>query len=224
LTTKSIRWPRLIWTVLVTLYFINFFKNLFHDALDGQAWMPVLFFASFTLWMAFEYYFRSPFFQSGVVEPPRLGKTLFALFYYPFLGYCVGDNVWWHWTQFPGLYPLVNLLGVALFLLGAWVRLTSLRTLLRSPSGRFVRSGLFRTVRHPRYLGTLLQLLAVPLVFTSWLGLLLALVIGLPLIALEIRTEESGLERSFREEFNAYRQSVPALIPRLSRKRPAVNG
>jgi protein-S-isoprenylcysteine O-methyltransferase Ste14 len=214
-TTKTIRWTRLLWTVLVTFYFVIFFRNLFRDALSSQSWLPVLFFVCFTLWMAFEYYFGSPFFQSGVVEPPRLWKTLFALFFYPFLGFCVADNVWQHWTQFPGLYPLVNLLGVALFLVGAGLRLSSLRTLLRSPSGKLVRSSLFRFVRHPRYLGTLLQMLAAPLVFTSWLGLLLALAIGLPLILLEIRAEESGLRQSYAAEFDAWRQTVPALIPRL---------
>jgi protein-S-isoprenylcysteine O-methyltransferase Ste14 len=214
---KRIRGGRLLWTLFVTLYFVNFFHTLFSDALGPRALLPIIFATAFTLWMAVEYYFESPFFQSGVVEPSQLWKGLFALFYYPFVGYCVADNVWTHWTPMGALSPWVNILGITVFLLGAGLRFNALATLLRTSEKKLVRAGLFRFTRHPRYLGTLLQMLAVPLVFSSWSGLLLALAIGVPLMLVEIRHEESRLLARFPDDFPAYQQATPALFPRFRR-------
>ena len=50
--SNNIHWKRLIWTVVVSLYFIIFFRNMFHDALDGGAGLPVAFSWLFTVWMA----------------------------------------------------------------------------------------------------------------------------------------------------------------------------
>jgi protein-S-isoprenylcysteine O-methyltransferase Ste14 len=204
--------------VVVSLYFIIFFRNMFHDALDGGSGLPVAFSWLFTIWMGIEYYFGSPFFQSGIVEPSQLWKGVFAFFFYPFLGYCAADYTWTHTTQLAFLSPYINIVGIAGFVLGAYLRLDSLRTALRVPGGKLLRSGLFRKVRHPRYLATLVQMLAIPLVFSSWLGLLLALAIGLPLIWAEIRSEEARLESTFKADFAVYQRSVPILIPRARRK------
>ncbi|MEO0108663.1 MAG: methyltransferase [candidate division WOR-3 bacterium] len=209
---RAIRWKRLVWTLLVTFYFINFFRNLFRDALPGLSWLPLLFFIPFTLWMAVEYYFGSPFFQSGLVEPSQLWKGLFALFYYPFLAFSVADFIWLHWGQITRVVPYLNILGVLIFLLGSYLRLATLRTLMRAVPGRLVHHGLFRIVRHPRYLGTLVQLLAVPVTFSSWLGLVICLAIGLPLVLKQIAVEETRLTENLGDELAAYR-NLPALIP-----------
>jgi len=214
---KRIRGGRLLWTLFVTLYFVTFFRTMFSDAMSGKALLPTVFAIAFTLWMAVEYYFESPFFQSGVVEPSPLWKGLFALFYYPFLGYCVADHVWTRWTQMGPLSPYVNVFGIAVFLLGTALRFTTLATLLRTSDKRLVRSGFFRYARHPRYLATLIQLLAVPLVFSSWSGLLLALAIGLPLTMAEIRHEETRLLARFPDDFLNYQKAVPVLIPRFGK-------
>jgi protein-S-isoprenylcysteine O-methyltransferase Ste14 len=190
---------------------------MFHDALDGRALLPTIFAIVFTLWMAVEYYYESPFFQSGVVEPSQLWKGLFALFFYPFVGYCVADHVWTRWTQMGPLSPYVNVLGIAVFLVGSALRFETLATLLRTSDKRLVRSGFFRYARHPRYLATLIQMLAVPLVFSSWSGLLLALAIGLPLLLVEIRYEEARLLVRFPDDFPNYQKAVPVLLPRFRR-------
>lgn len=214
-----LRWRRLIWTVLVSFYFMIFAWNLFNDALPGNSSVPIAFFFCFTLWMAVEYYFGSPFFQSGIVEAAPVWKSLFAIFFYPFLGYCVADYTWSRWTQIPFVQPYLNVLGIMIFAGGSVIRLSTLFQVLRAPAGRLIRSGLFRQVRHPRYLGTLVQMIAIPLVFGSWLGLVLAMAVGLPLILAEIRTEERGLLATHPDEYVSYQQAVPALIP--GRRTPA---
>jgi protein-S-isoprenylcysteine O-methyltransferase Ste14 len=216
---KRIRWKRLLWTVLVTFYFLVFFRNLFTDALAGRSWLPTWFFSVFTIWMAFEYYFGSPFFQSGVIEPAVLWKSLFALFYYPFVGYCVADFTWTGWTRISPLVPWLNILGVLIFMFGAALRLLTLRTLVRAQPNRLVRSGLFRFVRHPRYLASLVQLIAVPLAFSSWLGLVLALGLGLPLLLRQVGLEDTRLRNAYGDDFAAWQQNVPKLIPGFGARR-----
>jgi len=215
----KIKWKRLIWTLLVSMYFIVFFRNMFRDALGGNHLLAVVFSTAFTIWMAFEYYFGSPFFQSGIVEPPRLWKGLFALFFYPFLGYCAADYTWTHTTQLSALSPYLNMAGIVVFLVGGYLRLSTLNTAMHAPAGRLLRKGLFQTVRHPRYLATLVQVIAIPLVFSSWLGLLLALVIGIPLVWAEVRVEEAEMAAAWKVDFANYQQVVPALIPKLGRRR-----
>jgi protein-S-isoprenylcysteine O-methyltransferase Ste14 len=215
---RSIKWKRLIWTVLVSIYFIIFFRNMFRDALADNSLLALVFSTAFVLWMAFEYYFGSPFFQSGMVEPPQLWKGIFALFFYPFLGYCAADYTWTHTTQLGFLSPYINVLGIALFVFGGYLRMATLYTAMHAPAGRLLRRGLFQSVRHPRYLATLVQIVAIPLVFSSWLGLVLALVLGLPLILIEIRAEEGRMSAAYKDEFVAYQQAVPILIPRFGRR------
>jgi protein-S-isoprenylcysteine O-methyltransferase Ste14 len=225
------RTGRLVWTVLVTIYFLVFFRNFFADALPVGYALSLVFACAFVLWLAVEYYLGSPFFQSGVVEASALGRGVIAFFVYPYLGYVVADRVWWHWTQLP-LPPVVAwVLGMLLFGAGVYVRLVSLFDLVRLarvPAGRKQGRGrpqehrltaqrLQRLCRHPRYLATLLQLVGAALVFNSWGGLVLVVAIGLPLVLLQVRHEDRGLSAMLKGDFRSYADRVPLLWPRLRR-------
>jgi protein-S-isoprenylcysteine O-methyltransferase Ste14 len=228
------RASRFIWTVLVAFYFVVFFRNLLADALPQDTAVPLAFAVAFVLWLAVEYYFGSPFFQSGVVEHSALWRGVFAFFVYPFIGYVAADFIWWHWTQVPAPAALAGIVGLAVFGLGTYVRLATLAGLLRimqvkpAPAGKkgavdqitiperkFVGLRLQRLVRHPRYLGTFAQLLGAAIVFRSWGGLVLALVLGLPLLLLQARHEDARLGGLLKAEFAAYAARVPEFWPRF---------
>jgi protein-S-isoprenylcysteine O-methyltransferase Ste14 len=78
-----------------------------------------------------------------------------------------------------------------------------------------VRRGPYARVRHPIYLGMLLFLLALAVALGHWLQL----VIGLPLFfagtVIRTRIEDQLLEQAFGDVFRDYRDSTPALLPRL---------
>lgn len=78
-----------------------------------------------------------------------------------------------------------------------------------------VRSGPYSRVRHPIYLGLLFFMLGLAVAYGHWLQLVIA--VPLYLAGTRIRTsiEDSLLERRFGEVFRDYRNSTPALIPRL---------
>jgi len=229
---KRFKVGRFIWTVLVTLYFFVFFTNFFRDAIPDRMTLPVLFAYLFVLWLSLEYYFGSPFFQSGVVEHSAFWRGIFAFFVYPFLAYVAADFIWWRWTQIPVPVAVTGFLGLAVFGIGTCLRIGTLFGLLGIaqvkppargskeetlllPEKRFVAFRLQRLARHPRYLATFIQLVGAALVFRSWGGLLLAVVLGLPLLLVQARYEDARLRDLLKNELKTYTETVPAFWPRF---------
>jgi protein-S-isoprenylcysteine O-methyltransferase Ste14 len=77
---------------------------------------------------------------------------------------------------------------------------------------RLVTDGLYRHVRHPRYLGTMLFASGLALVFRSWVAVALCGAICL-ILAWRIRDEEALLRREFGAEWDAYARRSRRLIP-----------
>ncbi|MBS4015891.1 MAG: isoprenylcysteine carboxylmethyltransferase family protein [Candidatus Latescibacteria bacterium] len=216
-SAKKLNFWRLVWTLFVTWYFINFSRNFFNSLTSDKAQIPVVFFIILVLWMTLEYYFASPFFQSGIVVMHGWLKLFFSLFFYVMAIYSITDYVSLNWTQVSFAYPYLNIAGLIVFALGVLIRLATLFHLLNQPQNKLVRSGLFNVCRHPRYLGTLLQIIAIPLIFSSYLGLIASLIFGLLLIYLEMQAEEQVLSKQYKDEYIEYQKHVPFLFPNLER-------
>jgi len=229
------RLGRFIWTVLVTFYFLVFFRNFFQDALPGRNGLPLLLAVIFVLWLALEYYFGSPFFQSGVFEHSAFWRGAFAFFVYPYLGYVAADFIWWHWTQLPIPAAASGAVGLLAFAAGTFIRLDTLFGLLGIaqvkpaqpgkgskqpdpvliPEKKLIALRWQRFSRHPRYFGTFLQLVGAALVFRSWGGLVLALAIGLPFIWVQVQYEDRRLRGALKGDLQSYPTSVPEFWPRF---------
>src|SRR5215469_13031888 len=105
----------------------------------------------------------------------------------------------------------IRWLGVVLFAAGGALRLWPVFVLGRRFSGlvaiqpghRLVTSGICRAVRHPSYLGPLVNSLGWALAFRSVVGVLLTALILPPLVA-RIRAEERLLHARFGLEYDAY--------------------
>jgi protein-S-isoprenylcysteine O-methyltransferase Ste14 len=80
---------------------------------------------------------------------------------------------------------------------------------------QLVRTGPYARVRHPIYLGMLLFLLAMSVALGHWLQLIAAVPIFLIGTIIRTRLEDALLEQQFGGAFRDYRNSTPALIPRL---------
>ena len=83
------------------------------------------------------------------------------------------------------------------------------------PENRFVALRLQKLARHPRYFATFIQLIGAALVFRSWGGVVLAVVIGLPLLLVQARHEDAHLKDLLKNELKAYTANVPAFWPRF---------
>jgi protein-S-isoprenylcysteine O-methyltransferase Ste14 len=78
-----------------------------------------------------------------------------------------------------------------------------------------VTSGPYARVRHPIYTAMLLLLIGTGLAMSSLPRLVVALIVFAIGTTQRVRIEEQLLENSHGEEFRAYRERVPAVVPRL---------
>lgn len=84
---------------------------------------------------------------------------------------------------------------------------------------RLVTLGIRSRIRHPVYLGHLCELFA----WSVGSGLLVCFVLtGFAILtgAIMIRMEDAELERRFGDDYRAYRNSVPAIVPTRTRYNP----
>jgi len=116
----------------------------------------------------------------------------------------------------------VRWIGVVLYLAGGVLRLWPVFVLGRRFSGlvaiqpghTLVTDGIYRIVRNPSYLGLLVLSLGWALAFRSVVGVVLALINIVPLVA-RMRSEEALLHAQFGEQYDAYRRRTWRLVPGL---------
>ena len=116
----------------------------------------------------------------------------------------------------------VRWLGVVLFAAGGALRLWPVFVLGRRFSGlvaiqpghTLATSGIYSVIRHPSYLGLLVNSLGWALAFRSGVGVLLTALLIPPLLA-RIHAEERLLQTQFGAEYDAYRSRTSRLIPGL---------
>jgi len=119
------------------------------------------------------------------------------------------------------LSPFVGYLGCLVIVGGLVVRLSAIRTLGRQftytvsivEDHRIVDTGIYRRVRHPSYLGTLLCLLGLGLALQNWISLIILLVVPLAAIRYRISVEEQVLVDHFGEQYAEYCRRTKRLIP-----------
>src|SRR6266496_4134582 len=114
----------------------------------------------------------------------------------------------------------IRWLGVVLFAAGGALRIWPVFVLGQRFSGlaaiqpghTLVTSGVYRVIRHPSYLGLLINSLGWSLAFRSAVGVLLTVLLILPLLA-RIKAEENLLHSQFGDDYNTYRSHTWRLIP-----------
>ncbi len=213
---SGIHWGRLLWTVFVVLYLISFTKNLFGDVAGSQAAIPVIYFTLWLAWLGMEFYLNALFFQSSLV--PRFNpwlKAAFAVYFYGLQGLAGWDA--FSGTQIHFVYPLFNIIGLVIFAAGIIIRLWSLITYLRlKDRQKILSSRPWQMSAHPRYIGMLGIMFAVPLVFFSPWAMLATVVLGLPLWYLSIRFEKRELVKKWGKIYEDYCKTAPLRL-RLKR-------
>jgi protein-S-isoprenylcysteine O-methyltransferase Ste14 len=130
------------------------------------------------------------------------------------------------YTDRKGVWTLdgdsIRWLGVALYAAGGALRIWPVFVLGRRFSGlvaiqpghTLVTSGLYGRIRHPSYLGLLVNALGWALAFRSGIGVLLTALMLAPLLV-RIRAEETLLCSQFGARYDEYRRRTSRLIPGL---------
>jgi len=133
------------------------------------------------------------------------------------------DAVLLRWSTIDPALSVVQFAGVPFVVLGLIARVVARLTLGKefSPvvqttdSHKLVTAGIYEIIRHPAYLGMLCLVIGFPLCFGSIVGLGIAFVVGVPVLAYRIQVEERALRAWFGEEYEEYSKKTNRLIPYL---------
>jgi protein-S-isoprenylcysteine O-methyltransferase Ste14 len=122
------------------------------------------------------------------------------------------------------------ILGFCIFFPALFLRLSAVRALGgvldtnifagESPPGqkKLVRRGPYKYLRHPIYLGTILECLSIPLAYSCRYTFLFALLFCLPLLVARAYLEERESEKIFGQDYLKYKSEVKAFLPLPFRK------
>jgi protein-S-isoprenylcysteine O-methyltransferase Ste14 len=132
-------------------------------------------------------------------------------------------KAWELGRQPENLYTLstLNILGLALFIIGLTIMIVGQVTLRRNYSGsvvirvdhQLITHGIYRFTRNPIYLGLIMVVVTgLPVFAASMYGFLISLVL-IPIILNRIRLEEELLTEEFQDAFQKYKETTKKLIP-----------
>jgi len=115
---------------------------------------------------------------------------------------------------FPARLEPIRYAGLLFVTLGGLLRLLAIRTReIAQSEGRLAASGVYRSIRHPEYLGILLLLFGLSLAFRSGIGLLVGL-FWTGVIVIRIAREEARLASGV-PGYDRYRAKTDRLICRV---------
>ena len=114
--------------------------------------------------------------------------------------------------------PLTGLALIAAGLVVRWIAILSLRRQFTvdvaiTSGHRLIKGGIYRSVRHPSYTGSLMSFFGLGLCFASYLTLLVIFVPIFSAFLYRVRVEEKALTGAFGEEYVQYCSSTKRFIP-----------
>ena len=112
-------------------------------------------------------------------------------------------------------------LGCLLMVGGMVLRWTAIATLKKQftvdvaivEGHELVDTGVYRLVRHPSYLGSLITFLGLGMAWENWISLVVVLVLRISATTYRIAVEEKVLVGHFGDAYMAYRKRTKGLIP-----------
>ncbi len=115
--------------------------------------------------------------------------------------------------------PWLAAVAFVFFIIGQALRYAAILTLgprwtvrvMTLPDEPPITRGIYRHVRHPNYLGVILEIVAVPLLHTAYLTALMFTLANAALLAVRIRTEEHALDldNHYRHDFAGRPRFIP---------------
>ncbi len=128
----------------------------------------------------------------------------------------------YHHSAFSGLYSVMSILGVVLILFGVVIHKATFKwftpqefagtAMKKEEEKRLISDGIYETVRHPFYLGSLFMIWGLWLLFNSSYYLVFAL-LSTMYVFIGSKLEEAKLIRQFGTAYREYIAEVPMLIP-----------
>jgi protein-S-isoprenylcysteine O-methyltransferase Ste14 len=116
---------------------------------------------------------------------------------------------------------LISDIGLGLIVVGVVIRCAAVLTLRENftvdvaivENHTLVKTGIFRLIRHPSYLGALLCLLGLGISYVNWLSIIILIIPNCFTIFIRMNEEEKVLVERFGDEYRKYMTDTKRLIP-----------
>ncbi len=171
------------------------------------------------MWIVWLY----PFLRKRFTGPKREANVMAPKADWGLLLESAGILCAWYWTPNTRVPPALARVVASMILAPAATifGILSVRHLgkqLRIRAGLYadhelIRTGPYAVVRHPVYASLFLIMLATALLHSSWLMIVLSVVLYVVGTEIRIHAEEGLLRARFGDAFDQYRREVPAYLP-----------
>lgn len=172
----KINYKRFIWILFIMLYSSLFFYNCLSPF--SNWFFSYLYTMLLILWLCKEYYQKNFFFQPNFIPDDShsyLLRGLFALFFYSSFVFGITTIVWWHKYRIVNS-PILPIIGIVFLLFGIYQR---------EKVFRIVKKNKGTVTKFYQSLG--LIILSMAFGYDSYFLLIYGLIIGLPLIILQMQ-------------------------------------
>ena len=88
-------------------------------------------------------------------------------------------------------------------------------TVTRIENHELIESGLYKTIRHPGYLGLVIFFLGIATALSNWLSIILMILPVIIGIMNRIRVEENFLIEQMGQKYTDYQKRTKRLIPKI---------
>jgi protein-S-isoprenylcysteine O-methyltransferase Ste14 len=121
------------------------------------------------------------------------------------------------------LAPFMGYVGCLVIVAGVSVRWVAVVTLGRQftlqvtiiKDHRIIDHGIYKSIRHPAYLGSLISFIGLGFALEHWISLLVLLILPLVAILYRINVEEKALLEHFGTQYEEYCKRTKRLLPRV---------
>ncbi len=152
-------------------------------------------------------------FARGALEVGVRHYRVMTVFHTAFLISCVAEP-WLLQRDFPGVTAVV---AFVFALLAQGLRYWAISTLgekwntrvIVMPGTPPITTGPYRFIKHPNYVAVVIELVAVPLIFGSWITAIVFSIGNAALLAVRIRAEEKALGEQWHHAFLGKRRFIP---------------
>lgn len=123
---------------------------------------------------------------------------------------------------------IITSIGAVIFVFAGVIRFWAMRTLgrqwaihavgpskLASGLHTLIIKGPYKYIRHPIYLGVILEFIGLALIANAFLSIIFILLVSIPLQILRAKKEEKTSVNRFQQAYVNYKKNVPFLIPKL---------
>ena len=104
-------------------------------------------------------------------------------------------------------------LGMAIVVWSAFYLKKGIMGGVEPETHKLIRSGPYKYIRHPVYLGMTIAIVGIPVVFKSWMGILAVFLLFLPSEIYRAKMEEKVLSDKFKQDWENYKKETGFMLP-----------